>query len=86
VELKVAARTLGRVWLHEIKHDGFRVIARQDGRAGGSRRDPLEVRKGSGQGWGPGIRLFGYKPLSVFFREELLARARVAQTQPSLLN
>jgi bifunctional non-homologous end joining protein LigD len=21
----------GRLWLHEIKHDGFRVIARKDG-------------------------------------------------------
>jgi bifunctional non-homologous end joining protein LigD len=21
----------GEVWLHEIKHDGFRVIARKDG-------------------------------------------------------
>ena len=26
-----AEAALGHVWLHEIKHDGFRVIARKDG-------------------------------------------------------
>ena len=31
--LPTKATTLpsGRLWLHEIKHDGFRVIARKDG-------------------------------------------------------
>ena len=24
----------GEAWLHEIKHDGFRVVARKDGTAG----------------------------------------------------
>ena len=28
---KAAAPPSGEAWLHEIKHDGFRVIARKDG-------------------------------------------------------
>src|SRR5262245_62952304 len=27
---KAAEPPFGRIWLHEIKHDGFRVIARKD--------------------------------------------------------
>jgi hypothetical protein len=26
------SRLLGEQWLHEIKHDGFRIIARKDGK------------------------------------------------------
>jgi bifunctional non-homologous end joining protein LigD len=28
---KASQRPTGNAWLHEIKHDGFRVIARKDG-------------------------------------------------------
>jgi ATP-dependent DNA ligase len=35
----------GSQWLHEIKHDGFRIIARKSDGRDDSRRDPLEVRK-----------------------------------------
>ena len=29
--IKAAKPPAGAAWLHEIKHDGFRVIARKDG-------------------------------------------------------
>jgi bifunctional non-homologous end joining protein LigD len=29
--INASAPPCGTVWLHEIKHDGFRVIARKDG-------------------------------------------------------
>jgi ATP-dependent DNA ligase len=29
--MKAPSRPSGGLWLHEIKHDGFRVIARKDG-------------------------------------------------------
>jgi len=31
LSIKVDTLSSGGLWLHEIKHDGFRIIARKDG-------------------------------------------------------
>ena len=31
IPIKAPSPPTGELWLHEIKHDGFRIIARKDG-------------------------------------------------------
>jgi bifunctional non-homologous end joining protein LigD len=47
--LPTKATTLpsGRLWLHEIKHDGFRVIARKDGEPLARATHPRSGEEGS---------------------------------------
>jgi ATP-dependent DNA ligase len=51
----------GGLWLHEIKHDGFRIIAREDGR-----RFRLYSRRGNDF-----TRRFPMKPWSYFMHQTL---------------